>query len=78
MSLAMRWMRMPAQCAPSPLPGSATCRSSAIMRSSFSSTALKETSFRRLRMSRADARRARPLDRIDLNEDRVAATRIRA
>jgi hypothetical protein len=35
------------------LPGSATRRSSAIMRSSFRVTALKEISFNRLRMSRA-------------------------
>jgi hypothetical protein len=34
-------------------PGSAICRSSAIMRSSFSSTALKETSFSRFRIRRA-------------------------
>src|SRR6185369_11255572 len=53
-SLAMRWTRMPAHCAPSLLPGSATCRSKAIMRSSFSRTALKDTSFSRLRISEAE------------------------
>ena len=47
-------MRMPAHCAPSLFPASATCRSKAIMRSSFSSTELNETSFRRLRISRAE------------------------
>src|SRR6476620_8800383 len=57
-SLATRWMRMPAHCAPSLLPGLATCRSTAIMRSSFSSTALKDTSFKRLRIS--DAERGDP------------------
>ena len=49
----MRWMRILAHSAPSPVPGSATCRSSAIMRSSFSSGALNATSFRRLWISRA-------------------------
>ena len=53
-SLAMRWMRMPAHCAPSRSPGSAACRSKAIMRSSFSRTALKDTSFSRLRISEAE------------------------
>ena len=57
--------------APSLSPGSATCRSSAIMRSSFSRTALKETSLRRLRMSRAERGVPGALDRIDLHEDRI-------
>ena len=51
--------------------GSATWRSRAIIRSSFSSTALNDTSFRRLRMSRRRARDARALDRIDGDQDRV-------
>ena len=42
------------QCATSLSSAEATWRSSAIMRSSFSSTALNDTSFRRFRMSRAD------------------------
>ena len=53
-SLRTRWMRILAHIAPSQLPGSATWRSNAIMRNSFSSTALNDTSFRRLRMSRAE------------------------
>ena len=44
---------MPAQRAPSPDPASATWRSNAIIRSSFISVALKDTSFRRLRISAA-------------------------
>ena len=52
-ALWMRWMRMRAQRAPSPWPASTTCRSTAIIRSSLSSTALNETSFIRLAMSRA-------------------------
>ena len=40
---------MPARCAPSLLPGSATCRSN-----SFSRTALKDTSFSRLRIFEAE------------------------
>ncbi len=52
-SLRTRCTRICAQRAPSLSPESATWRSSAIMRSSFSSTALNETSFSRLRMSRA-------------------------
>ena len=43
----------PAQRAPSPLPASTTWRSTAIIRSSLSSTALNETSFIRLAISRA-------------------------
>ena len=53
-SVVMRCTRMPAHRAPSALPASATCRSSAIMRSSLSSAVLNETSFTRLRMSRAE------------------------
>ena len=49
----MRCIRIPAQRAPSPLPASTTWRSTAIIRSSFSSTALNETSFIRLAISRA-------------------------
>jgi hypothetical protein len=41
--------RMPARCAPSLLPGSATCRGN-----SFSRTALKDSSFSRLRISEAE------------------------
>jgi hypothetical protein len=53
-ALEMRWMRILAQRAPSLLPGSETCRSTAIMRSSLSKVALKETSLTRLMMSRAE------------------------
>ena len=53
-SLAMRCMRMRAQIAPSPVPGSATWRSSAPACSSFSSTELKAISFSRLWISRAE------------------------
>ena len=53
-SLRTRWMRMPAQAAPSPLPGSATWRSSAIIRSSLIVAELNEISLRRLRISRAE------------------------
>ena len=47
------WTRMRAHRAPSLWPGSATCRIIAIMRSSFRSTELNETSLSRLRISRA-------------------------
>src|SRR6476646_722939 len=52
-ALEIRWMRMPAQRAPSLLPGSETWRSTTIMRSSFSKVAWNETSLTRLTMSRA-------------------------
>ena len=52
-SLAMRWTRILAQTAPSPVPGSATCRSNAAARNSLISVALKAISFRRLWISRA-------------------------
>ena len=48
-----------------------TCRSSAATRSSLISVALKAISFSRLWISRAVLRRARPLDRVDLHQDRV-------
>ena len=57
--LAMRWMRIPAHRAISRSAGFAACRSTAacrriaIMRSSFSSVALKDTSLTRLMISRA-------------------------
>ena len=54
MSLLIMWTRMRDQCPASPSAAAATCRNSAIMRSSFSSTALNETSFSRLRISRAE------------------------
>ena len=49
-----RWTRIPAHRAPSLLPQSTTCRSRAIMRSSFRATALKDTSFKRSRISEAE------------------------
>ena len=52
-SLAMRWTRILAQTAPSPVPGSAVRRSSAAARNSLISTAFKAISFRRLWISRA-------------------------
>src|SRR4029077_15754481 len=52
--LAIRWMRISAHCAPPLFPGSATFRNSAIIRSSFRSAELNETSFNRSRMSRAE------------------------
>ena len=54
MSDMIRCVRIPAQRAPSLDPGSAAWRRRAIMRSSFISAALKDTSFRRLRISLAD------------------------
>ena len=47
-------MRMLAQTAPSPLPGSAACCSRPIMRSSLIVAELNEISLSRLRMSRAE------------------------
>jgi hypothetical protein len=67
-SLATRWMRPPAHNAPSQSRLSTTCRSSAIIRSSFSRTALKETSLTRLRMSRV-VFGAGAFNGIDLNEE---------
>src|SRR5262249_35556054 len=64
-------MRMLAHLAFSELSGCATWRSKAIMRNSFSNTALNETSLSRLRMSRGGTWQSRPLDRIDLNENRI-------
>ena len=52
-ALEMRWMRILAHFSPSSLLGLATCRSNAIMRSSFSRTALNATSLRRLSISLA-------------------------
>ena len=51
LSVMIRCVRIPAQRAPSPCPGSATWRSSAIMRNSFISGELKEISLSRLRIS---------------------------
>jgi hypothetical protein len=53
-SLRIMCMRMRAQWATSVSSGEATLRSSATMRSSFSSTALNDTSFSLFRMSRAE------------------------
>ena len=50
----MRCTRIRAQIAPSPVPGSVTCCSSAPACSSFSSTELNAISFRRLWISRAE------------------------
>ena len=65
------WMRMPAQAAPSVLPGSATWRSSAIIFSSLSVTALNATSLTRSRISRAVRGVPGRSIGIDRNEDRV-------
>src|SRR5262249_4299896 len=63
-------MRMPAQRAPWVVPGSATWRMSAIILSSLSVTALKDTSLTRSRISRAP-RAAQGARVIYRNEDRV-------
>ena len=70
-ALEMRWMRMPAQRAPSLLPGSETWRRTAIMRSSLSNVALKDTSLTRFTMSRRCVRGAWSFDGIDLHQDRI-------
>ena len=72
MSLAIRCTRMPAQLAPSDLSGCETCRSSAIMRSSFSSTALNDTSLSAIENVARRAGNLRALHRIDLNQDGIA------
>src|SRR5215831_19741202 len=53
-SLAMRWMRIRAHNALSAFVGQEARRSSAIIRSSLTNGELKEVSFTRFRMSRAD------------------------
>ena len=60
-----------AQRAPSLSPGSATCRSSAIMRSSFSSDGVERHFVQAVEDVGRGARRARALDRVDLHENRV-------
>jgi hypothetical protein len=72
MALAMRWMRIPAQRAPSQSPVSATCRRTAINRSSFSNGELNEISFKRSIISRAERGVPGRSTGFDLHQDRIA------
>ena len=75
---AMRWTRMSRPVRALAVAGSATWRSSAIMRSSFSSDRVERDLVQAVEDVAGRARRAGALDRIDLHEDGVVRHRIRA
>jgi len=70
-SLATRWIRMPAHWAPSLLPGFATFRSTAIMRSSFSRNGVERHFIHTVKNLGRGARVSSTLDRIDLHENGI-------
>ena len=71
MSPWMRWMRIPAQRAPSPPPASTTWRSTAIMRSSFEQHGVERDLVHPAGDVAGAARRLAPLGGVDLDEEGV-------